>query len=59
VCDLVDHATGIILLLNPWGPFYWFQVNGNVPKEDVFAQIDDALTKLFEDQKLTSGSLAA
>lgn len=36
-----------------------FKVNGNVPKEDVFAQIDDALTKLFEDQKLTSGSLAA
>ncbi|KAG6751045.1 hypothetical protein POTOM_045562 [Populus tomentosa] len=36
-----------------------FNVNGNVPKEDVFAQIDDALTKLFEDQKLTSGSLAA
>lgn len=35
------------------------KVNGNVPKEDVFAQIDDGLTKLFEDQKLTSGSLAA
>nr|TKS06973.1 hypothetical protein D5086_0000116820 [Populus alba] len=28
------------------------QVNGNVPKEDVFAQIDGALTKLLEDRKL-------
>ncbi|KAG6738767.1 hypothetical protein POTOM_058389 [Populus tomentosa] len=29
-----------------------FNVNGNVPKEDVFAQIDGALTKLLEDRKL-------
>ncbi|XP_061987870.1 adenylate kinase 2, chloroplastic-like isoform X2 [Populus nigra] len=28
------------------------KVNGNVPKEDVFAQIDGALTKLHEDRKL-------
>ncbi|KAB5529883.1 hypothetical protein DKX38_019964 [Salix brachista] len=35
------------------------KVNGNLRKEDVFAQIDDALTKLFEDRKLNSGSLAA
>ncbi|OAY58689.1 adenylate kinase, chloroplastic isoform X2 [Manihot esculenta] len=35
------------------------KVDGSVSKEDVFAQIHRALTKLLEDKKATSGSLAA
>ncbi|CAK7344765.1 unnamed protein product [Dovyalis caffra] len=35
------------------------KVDGNVPKEDVFSQIDGALSKLLMDSKFTSGSLAA
>ncbi|KAI3417429.1 uncharacterized protein J3R85_014362 [Psidium guajava] len=35
------------------------KVNGDAPKEDVFAQIDIALSKLLEQRKATSGSLAA
>ncbi|KAK3426565.1 hypothetical protein EUGRSUZ_F02985 [Eucalyptus grandis] len=35
------------------------KVNGDAPKEDVFAQIDNALSKLLEEGKATSGSLAA
>ncbi|KAJ6297265.1 hypothetical protein OIU78_022906 [Salix suchowensis] len=30
------------------------KVNGNIPKDDVFAQIDGALTKLLEDRKSIS-----
>ena len=36
-----------------------FQVNGNVAKENVFAQIDAALRQLLEQRKANSGSLAA
>lgn len=36
-----------------------FQVNGNVPKEDVFGQIDGVLMKLLEDRMGNSVSLAA
>ncbi|KAF8025492.1 hypothetical protein BT93_F2358 [Corymbia citriodora subsp. variegata] len=35
------------------------KVNGDAPKEDVFAQIDNALSKLLEQGKAASGSLAA
>ncbi|KDP31630.1 hypothetical protein JCGZ_14855 [Jatropha curcas] len=35
------------------------KVDGSASKEEVFAQIDSALTKLLEDRKATSGSLAA
>ncbi|XP_056164172.1 adenylate kinase, chloroplastic isoform X2 [Syzygium oleosum] len=35
------------------------KVNGDAPKENVFAQIDNALSKLLEQGKATSGSLAA
>ncbi|XP_065847482.1 adenylate kinase, chloroplastic [Euphorbia lathyris] len=35
------------------------KVKGDVTKEEVFAQIDSALTKLVEDRKATSGSVAA
>lgn len=35
------------------------KVNGGVSKEDVFAQIDSALTKLLEQKKATLGSVAA
>ncbi|XP_030528129.1 adenylate kinase, chloroplastic [Rhodamnia argentea] len=35
------------------------KVNGAAPKEDVFAQIDNALSKLLEQRKVTSGTLAA
>ncbi|KAJ9167198.1 hypothetical protein P3X46_021865 [Hevea brasiliensis] len=35
------------------------KVDGSVSKEEVFSQIDLALTKLFEDRKATSGTLAA
>ncbi|KAI4388836.1 hypothetical protein MLD38_001130 [Melastoma candidum] len=35
------------------------KVNGNAPKDQVFAQIDVALSKLIEQRTATSGSLAA
>ncbi|KAK2658932.1 hypothetical protein Ddye_005465 [Dipteronia dyeriana] len=35
------------------------KVKGNAPKEDVFVQIDTALTKLLEEKKSALGSLAA
>ncbi|XP_015576444.1 adenylate kinase, chloroplastic isoform X2 [Ricinus communis] len=35
------------------------KVNGNISKEQVFAQIDNALTKLHEDRKAVSEPLAA
>ncbi|KAI6691290.1 hypothetical protein NL676_028118 [Syzygium grande] len=35
------------------------KVNGDAPKENVFAQIDNALSKLLELRKATLGSLAA
>ncbi|KAK3200702.1 hypothetical protein Dsin_024117 [Dipteronia sinensis] len=35
------------------------KVKGNAPKEDVFVQIDSALTKLLEQKKSALGSLAA
>ncbi|KAL6983167.1 adenylate kinase [Sarracenia purpurea var. burkii] len=35
------------------------KVNGNTSKEDVFAQIDSALSKLLEQKKATLGSMAA
>uniref|UniRef100_A0A2P2JHE0 adenylate kinase n=1 Tax=Rhizophora mucronata TaxID=61149 RepID=A0A2P2JHE0_RHIMU len=35
------------------------KVNGNVPKEEVFAQIDDALTKLIESGTATLGPVVA
>ncbi|KAF5731549.1 adenylate kinase chloroplastic-like [Tripterygium wilfordii] len=34
------------------------KVNGTLPKQDVFAQIDSALSKLLEERKARSGSLA-
>jgi len=39
--------------------FAVFQIDGNGSKEDVFAQIDGWLTKLLEQRKATSESLAA
>lgn len=36
-----------------------FQINGSDSKEDVFVQIDGVLTKLLEQRKETSESLAA
>ncbi|MED6158860.1 hypothetical protein PIB30_036853 [Stylosanthes scabra] len=35
------------------------KINGNVSKEEVFAQIDSALTSLLEQRKAASGSVAA
>ncbi|RDX66345.1 Adenylate kinase 2, chloroplastic, partial [Mucuna pruriens] len=35
------------------------KINGNVPKEEVFAQIDNALTSFVEQRKAASGSVAA
>ncbi|WCJ44179.1 adenylate kinase family protein [Euphorbia peplus] len=35
------------------------KVKGDVAKEEVFSQIDSALSKLLEDRKATSGSVAA
>ncbi|KAH1234789.1 Adenylate kinase 2, chloroplastic [Glycine max] len=35
------------------------KINGNVSKEEVFAQIDSALTSLIEERKAASGSVAA
>ncbi|XP_027355876.1 adenylate kinase, chloroplastic [Abrus precatorius] len=35
------------------------KINGNVSKEEVFAQIDGALTSLLEQRKAASGSVAA
>lgn len=36
-----------------------FQINGNVPKDDVYVQIDGVLTKLLEERQATPESLAA
>lgn len=35
------------------------KVNGNLPKEDVFAQIDSALNSLLEQKSVASESIAA
>ncbi|KAB1204755.1 Adenylate kinase 2, chloroplastic [Morella rubra] len=35
------------------------KINGNLSKEDVFAQVDGALTELLEQKKAASGSLVA
>ncbi|XP_028781511.1 adenylate kinase, chloroplastic isoform X2 [Neltuma alba] len=35
------------------------KINGNVSKEEVFAQIDSAITNLLEQRKAASGSMAA
>lgn len=37
----------------------FLQINGNLSKEDVFAQVDGALTELLEQKKAASGSLVA
>ena len=40
--------------------FFHFQVNGNAPKEDVFTQIDSALSSVLDKKlKLDSASMAA
>ena len=40
--------------------FFHFQVNGNSPKEDVFAEIDSALFSVLEKKsKSDSASMAA